>query len=104
MRELKYSPAPWRATTQGGSVMDATNTVVAFVSDKTTPIRGVEPAERRRANARLIAAAPDLLAALWAILYADQDNHIPADLHRQARAAIAKATGELDADTIRDKR
>ena len=33
----------------------------------------------------------DLIAALWAILYADQDNHIPNKLHKQARAAIERA-------------
>lgn len=42
------------------------------------------------ANARLIAAAPDLLAALRAML--DDDNHDAAK--EQARAAIARATGK----------
>ena len=52
--------------------------------------RQVTTAERE-ANARLIAAAPDLLEALeWAV-----DNpHDDAYWISQARAAIAKATGE----------
>jgi hypothetical protein len=48
-----------------------------------------------QSDARLIAAAPDLYAALWAILYADQDNQIDDELFQQAKAAINKAKGEL---------
>jgi hypothetical protein len=50
------------------------------------------------ANARLIAAAPDLLAALQRMTRAvdDYDGNIPADIdspYHQALAAIAKAIG-----------
>ena len=56
--------------------------------------------KKQRANARLIAAAPDLLAAL--IAFDDAFSHYcEGDLYSdevsalyQARAAIAKATGE----------
>jgi len=44
-----------------------------------------------KANARLIAAAPDLLEALSKIL---TENTLGADSKRMARAAIARATGE----------
>jgi hypothetical protein len=55
----------------------------------------------RIANARLIAAAPDLLAALQCLLDAVQDKHVQMQTGLvvagpaidQARAAIAKATG-----------
>lgn len=52
--------------------------------------------EEKAANTRLIAAAPDLLAALKALLpegWGDDDtmDHIPGV--KQARAAIAKAEG-----------
>ena len=47
-------------------------------------------AEETRANARLIAAAPELLEALRAMLDED-DGGMTAS---KARAAIAKATGE----------
>ena len=53
-----------------------------------------EYAEEETANARLIAAAPDLLEALQAIekyMRADFDD-MP--MSGKARAAIAKATGE----------
>lgn len=45
-----------------------------------------------KANARLIAAAPDLFAALVRLLDDQRDASLPA--LEQARAAIAKATGE----------
>lgn len=46
------------------------------------------------ANARLIAAAPDILAALeWAVETADTEQY-EADWYAAARAAIAKAKGE----------
>lgn len=46
--------------------------------------------EQQEANARLIAAAPDLLAALQEIA----DSCYPSATCNKARAAIAKATGE----------
>lgn len=48
----------------------------------------------QEANARLIAAAPDLLDALKELL--DQDEHGEDEIwvRNKARAAIAKATGE----------
>lgn len=39
----------------------------------------------------LLANADELRDALYAILYADQDNHIPNDLHAQAFAALNDA-------------
>lgn len=53
--------------------------------------------EEGRANARLVAAAPDLLEALTAVLpYAEQfwrSGEQPAACIAEARAAIAKAEG-----------
>ena len=48
----------------------------------------------QEANARLIAAAPDLLEALQAVLSNCLDSQGLADAYEQARVAIAKATGE----------
>lgn len=50
-----------------------------------------EPIEIAKANANLIAAAPDLLNALDALATAADSLGIPCDA---ARAAIAKARGE----------
>ena len=44
------------------------------------------------ANARLIAAAPELLAAVRAVADYWAGGDVPADLDAQMRAAIAKAT------------
>lgn len=50
------------------------------------------------ANAHLIAAAPELLAALlaaeeWAEHIEDDESRVPVDVRLAMRAAIAKATG-----------
>jgi hypothetical protein len=60
------------------------------------------PTEEERANAALIAAAPELLAALVALdaglaTQAESDGHA-AGLRRIARAAIAAATDRLPAE------
>ena len=50
--------------------------------------------EKAVANARLIAAAPDLLTALQAILHTYDDGGVPlASAFEMANAAIAKAVG-----------
>lgn len=90
MSDTKFTPGPWLVgedqcvdeawsivTTSGGSI-------IANVNDR----------HDRKANARLIAAAPDLYAALDAV---ESDLSIGAHphLHIDAiRAAIAKARGE----------
>jgi hypothetical protein len=47
------------------------------------------------ANARLIAAAPDMLAALENCLYIGASESLKEKIRDQARAAILKAKGEL---------
>ena len=47
------------------------------------------------ANAHLIAAAPELLEALEALVLDESKEYIPTRLWDAARAAIAKATGAL---------
>ena len=95
---MKHTPGPWGAT---GRSRDEQKTIplrsiycerfgysVAFVSDD----RNGEP----EANARLIAAAPELLAALRDVLKRSRPNGNDMTLQRIsaiATAAIAKATG-----------
>lgn len=65
--------------------------------------RTLLPANEMRANAALVAAAPDLLAALselvaeWDVRHADEDHRTGYTLDTggisQARIAIARATG-----------
>jgi hypothetical protein len=94
----KHTPGPWEAT---GNVVHRGIQTVALVYST--------PREQCEADARLIAAAPDLLAALKELLAAERFSNRPPEtvmeaelkLDRiraagiQAQAAIAKATGEL---------
>ena len=84
MTEAKRTPGPWH-------IMEGTDWVIVSpevsVAAVYTP-RG-DP-EVRQANARLIAAAPDMLAALEGLIH-DFDRLKAEEI---ARAAIAKAKGE----------
>ena len=98
----KHTPGPWRV--QGKIVVSSTNRVV---SDPDPGFAGPVRQERPY-NARLIAAAPELLEALRGcadmLREAGKDFAVNnpraarpnlAEIHeRVARAAIAKATGE----------
>ena len=85
--EAKHTPGPWRVENpeQFGRDIYAGRVQVA-----STFYIGISH-EEEGANARLIAAVPDLLAALEQI--AAISWVIPAEIGRIARAAIAKATG-----------
>ena len=87
---MKHTPGPWRVGTLSGEVMTARGVAVA------SPPDGIEDGQWT-ADAKLIAAAPELLAALQAMVefYApdcDGDCHVvehgPAGA---ARRVIAKA-------------
>jgi hypothetical protein len=79
----KHTPGPW----------EFSHTWVQTV-DKKTPIANFNFYASTEANARLIAAAPELLEALRNII-SDIEPTDPNDrLWVGARAAIAKATGE----------
>ena len=90
----KRSPGPW-PTRESATHVTVTNARgdAVFHDDKRIP--GV------MADARLIAAAPELLEALRGMLALDEEHHqrghcdddVCAEV-RKARAAIAKATGE----------
>jgi hypothetical protein len=86
---IKHTPEPWaysyESTDQEWAVVTGFGgLVVANVND-------VNDGDRQQANARLIAAAPELLAALQAVLSVADRQTVEFDM---ARAAIAKATGE----------
>jgi len=93
-----HTPGPWRywPTTSGGRVAgrpaDATNN---FVCDVLIPERSVN----WEVNARLIASAPDLLAALRLYVCAGFGNSTDPFMQRAAfdlaRVVIAKATREI---------
>lgn len=87
----KHTPGPWRRVDcyiYGGP--PGTGSHVADAS----PFGPMADAGVADANARLIAAAPDLLAALEALMHTTEDDLHYLDVCQRARAAIRKARGE----------
>jgi hypothetical protein len=96
----EHTPGPWRVTDEinrvsGGEVIrpsrgDGVDSPVAFVCD----FNGYDRDEERQANARLIAAAPELLEALKLLLNLRSTTPLP---QRMASAAmvVAKADGRV---------
>lgn len=82
-----FAPAPWQIIpyVDGIDIVDANGQLVARVADRAIDGKGLPPA-----NSRLIAAAPELLAALE-VLVSRYPNNIGM---AKARAAIAKVKGE----------
>ena len=102
LENAKHTPGPWEAVIQPGchaviASLSGGPKAVAIIGNN-TPDDGNEP--MRFANARLIAGAPDLLAALQRIVAVlDKQVASPHLAERasplaQAKAAIARATGE----------
>ena len=99
MSETKHTPGPWhqaRFTNMGHD-----HTLATVVGPDNEPIAHTfsisRSHEERLANARSIAALPDLLAACEGLVDWVDPNEAMGGLHRQiddARAAIAKAKGE----------
>jgi hypothetical protein len=94
-----HTPGPWHVTPNGGEVRPEAiyaKTEHGEIILATTWIGVPEP--QRKANVRLIAAAPDLLAALKDCVESlarmpDHDGAYRVTCLRQARAAISKAGG-----------
>jgi hypothetical protein len=84
MTDTKHTPGPWVRNETWGLIVSGDVEVAALHSGN-------------EANARLIAAAPELLAALkWIAAHGDTgEGRRPAyyDMRAKARAAIAKAAG-----------
>ena len=103
-----HTSGPWRVynPSRSGHYSSARVTSEADGHDVAALIPNGKNSERYEANLRLIAAAPDLLAALRtahdrlaSVIEADTDDGKPEDeamIHawRKAREAITKATGQ----------
>ena len=98
--EQKHTPGPWWATDSGvrdrGGYICHTNPPTHFQGQDERYDREVD---ERKANKNLIAAAPELLEALEHYLIQDEiaegyGGGVGGSAREQARAAIAKATGE----------
>ena len=97
MTQPKHTPAPWRVSKNGNWVIDANDDCVCKVTEIT------EKVETSKTNARLIAAAPELLENLKAIVCLIEQSGGVAFASdgalSKAHAAIAKAnSGGFDAD------
>lgn len=105
--EAKHTPAPWECvdsmSVRGPYFMGDTVSPGYLVAALPTST----PPDERRANARLIASAPDLLEAAQKVLAwyeAEKDHSKEPDFYKRMdmcrdseeaiRSAIAKATGE----------
>lgn len=90
----KHTPGPWvTSATDDTVVIDATGREVAAIDgDYNDP----DTWPQMEANARLIAAAPDLLLALREARDALNGAPNTVGLHSQINSAIAKAEGRND--------
>lgn len=107
MRNTKHTPGPWTIEAQFKvltNVQRNTETRVPYyeIGSELRRLATIDTGLNAKANAALIAAAPELLAALEdveALLYAvTNEGFRPIsdnDLVLKMRAAIAKAKGEL---------
>jgi len=81
----KYTPSPWFIKNDDGIFSERSGLWVATIHTVCTK-------EEQSENARLIAAAPELLEAL---IYAiDNPEFLSLKFDKMARAAIAKVKGE----------
>ena len=95
---MAHTPGPWNVVNTMPS--DAMDIAVIF-DEQSQCVCSVptgssnKPMQERRANARLIAAAPDLLALVKSLIDTREwhsiDNTVCAGWDEKARAAIAKA-------------
>lgn len=92
----KHTQGPWRYSTEpqpnGCPIIGAGPLMVAMVSHS---VKDPTQRETALANARLIAAGPDLMEASRMLIDSiEGGSTTPEDAITAARAAIAKATGE----------
>ena len=81
--EHKHTPGPWSIN---GNKIDGNGYHIVSVNSHRT--------SDGEANARLIAAAPELLEIVKSILADDMMQYLPAEYIEKIRSSIAKATGQ----------
>ena len=98
MTEQKHTPGPWEAGSTG--IITAKSATTFICDTRKAAKRFLPPNAEIMANARLIAAAPELLAVLEALADHAAETYPHFESHRGqvdlacARAAIAKAGKE----------
>ena len=96
MSETNYTPGPWRAFKAMSSICVGSNETVERVEDLASQMHIKVFGDNRIANARLIAAAPELLVACKLLLTEIQVWEHEQGTHpfaQAARDAIDKAAG-----------
>lgn len=89
--ETKHTPGPWVV---GGCDAEHPSRVLVSAKDGQVDIYGADHMNETMANARLITAAPEMLAALRALVHRCEDLGIVYEpVFATADAAIAKAEG-----------
>ena len=93
-KKIEHTPGPWRSF--AGAIYIGEHTAPVFIARTCHPDRekgaSIADGHERLANADLIAAAPELLEALEALVLLPNKQR-PAEVWEAARAAIAKARG-----------
>ena len=99
--QSSFTPGPWAVVEHDHAICIRTESPskTKYGASRYAAIGGFDrndsaQLEEARANARLIAAAPELLEALQSVLDNCLDSEGLCAAHAKARAAIAKATGE----------
>ena len=94
LEQLGISPAPWRQAANGYGTLDVLGSDDSLVVAYENPINNND-----QENRRLIAAAPELYAALLEMveMYRDGGSYdYEQDVIKMAKAALAKAAGEKE--------
>lgn len=93
----KHTPGPWEACERGDYEDFDGNSNVILGDDRRIAVVQNNGSEEAEANAYLVAAAPDLLEALASLLRkVECGSALHCSLCDQARAAIAKAKGQVE--------
>ena len=100
MKEFKGTPGPWRVSEKHGDLIDIRhndNGIGAISLNLAHVVARQSWSKEAEANAKLIAAAPELLEALQKLLrkaYKQNWNDAYPEETQSAQAAINKALGE----------
>lgn len=94
---MKHTPGPWKAIEHKSVNLNDYIQILAGSWDIAHNKFSARNWEEEQANARLIAAAPDLLEACQAALndlYRQMDSQMTEETEQKVKNAIAKATGD----------
>ena len=94
MEKVKHTPVPWVIDGSATSLDIFSSDAAVLVAVVRRSLLSSHLDQTARANARLIAAAPELLEALQDYVdFRSNVKDVPGSILEKARAAIAKATG-----------